>query len=103
MTPAELEAIRERTTSLTRPVGALYKAELDREALLDHADALQAQLDAARAEVERLRRAAVTASAEMRHTYRPETRDWNLVARAIRILEEATTPTAALSETGGER
>jgi hypothetical protein len=30
-----------------------------------------------------------------RHAYRPETRDWNLVARAIRILEEATTPGAA--------
>lgn len=41
-----------------------------------------------------VREAAVKASTELRHTFRPETRDWNLVARAIRILEEATTPGA---------
>ena len=45
--------------------------------------------------LERLRAletAATQASAELRHTYRPETRDWELVARAIRILESVTTP-----------
>lgn len=36
--------------------------------------------------------AAITAAAELRHAFRPETRDWNLVSKAICILEEATTP-----------
>lgn len=50
--------------------------------------------DAAESQLRAIRERATKASAELRHAYRPETRDWNLVARAIRILEEVTTPNA---------
>ena len=45
--------------------------------------------------LERLRaleEALTRAAAELRHAYPPETRDWNLVSRAIIILERVTTP-----------
>lgn len=64
-------------------------------ALADSWDVVRADHPGA-AMLERMRaleEAAKRASAELRHTYRPETRDWNLVSRAIQILERVTTPT----------
>lgn len=49
-----------------------------------------AERDALKREVLDLQGAMQYASAEMRHAYRIGNRDWNLVARAITILERAT-------------
>lgn len=51
-----------------------------------------AEIERLKADNATLRSGATRASGELRHTYRPETRDWNLVARAIRLLEGVTTP-----------
>lgn len=53
------------------------------------------QLANLRALLERMRAletAATNGAAELRHAYVPDIRDWNLVGRVIRMLEEATTP-----------
>jgi hypothetical protein len=65
---------------------SLVTAEPQRDSARHQRDMLSIQIRA-------IRERATKASAELRHAYRPETRDWNLVARAIRVLEEATTPT----------
>src|SRR4051812_44344693 len=53
-------------------------------AALDELEALRASRD----EAARLREQAERASAELRHAFREKT-DWNLVSRAIQILERA--------------
>jgi len=113
LTAEEMEPIRERVLSLTRPAAALYKAELDREALLDHVDALQAQFDAARAEVERLRGVLRTAREALgpyvgngEHEYEPcgdETGERYAECCECQGESAIETIDAALSETGGER
>jgi hypothetical protein len=64
----------------------------DQDKLAALAAEIRSSLVTAESQLRAIRERATKASAELRHAYRPETRDWNLVARAIRILEEATTP-----------
>lgn len=69
------EAAKHDQTKLEEAERARNKAMIDRSSV-------ESRLAA-------IRESATKAAAELRHTYRPETRDWNLVARAIVILERA--------------
>ena len=86
---AELLAARGGTLSVEGLRAALQRVAVTAPG---EADALFAHLVVLGGRLRRIKEAATRASAELRHTYRPETRDWELVARAIRVLEDATTP-----------
>lgn len=91
----EVAKVRETEAAMARCIEAVAVAlgttgealGHDPEALVGEAEEVRARL----AKLEAVVEAAVRASAELRHAYRDPVIDRNLVARAIEILECATT------------